>query len=157
MVLALDGERVLLVNRPSKLGFPGYIGPGGKVGKLETITDAAVRELLEETGLRAEPSDLIYKGMDGFVDPTTEYRYIVFNYVVRKFEGELLLNPPEGELVWVPVAEALDLPMQDWFKRRFPLFFAEGTFEMFDLWELEAKRSHGERRIRLGGAEELGL
>ncbi|CAM3809408.1 hypothetical protein PAGL106935_27100 [Paenibacillus glucanolyticus] len=31
--------------------------------------------------------------------------------------------------------EALKLPMQDWFKRRFPLFFEEGTFELSEIWD----------------------
>lgn len=30
--------------------------------------------------------------------------------------------------------EALNLPMQDWFKRRFPLFFEPGTFEVSFVW-----------------------
>ena len=33
------------------------------------------------------------------------------------------MNPPEGELLWVSIDTALNLPMQDWFKERFPLFF----------------------------------
>jgi len=55
---------------------------------------------------------------------------MVFNYIATAFEGELLANPPEGELHWVSITAALDLPMQPWFKRRFPLFFEEGTFEI---------------------------
>ena len=27
------------------------------------------------------------------------------------------MNPPEGELLWVPMDTALHLPMQNWFKR----------------------------------------
>jgi 8-oxo-dGTP diphosphatase len=53
----------------------------------------------------------------------------------------LLSNPPEGELQWVKIEEALDLPMQPWFKKRFPLFFEEGTFEIHDLWDDEEKQS----------------
>lgn len=84
MCLVQDGDRVLLVNRPDKLGFPGYLGPGGKVDFPETITEGAVRELREETGLLVKEEDLIFKGMDGYVVPQTNYRYIVFNYLVKK-------------------------------------------------------------------------
>lgn len=87
----------------------------------------------EETGLIVR--NIIYKGLDEFCEPNDGTRYMVFNYLVTSFEGELLENPPEGELKWVPITEALGLPMQDWFKRRFPLFFNEGTFELSFVWD----------------------
>ncbi|SFB93203.1 8-oxo-dGTP diphosphatase [Bacillus sp. OV322] len=135
MCIVQDGDKVLLINRPSKLGFPGFIGAGGKVDFPESLTEGAIREVWEETGLRV--SDIVYKGLDEYVDPKKNYRYMVFNYLAKSFEGELLTNPPEGELLWVPIKEALNLPMQPWFKRRFPLFFEEGTFEIYELWDEE--------------------
>ncbi|WP_028562805.1 8-oxo-dGTP diphosphatase [Paenibacillus pinihumi] len=150
MCLVQDGDRVLLVNRPDKLGFPGYLGPGGKVDFPETITEGAVRELREETGLLVKEEDLIFKGMDGYVVPQTNYRYIVFNYLVKNFQGELLQNPPEGELAWVHINEATELPMQPWFKRRFPLFFEPGTFEITVVWDENEQRATQEKVIQLG-------
>ena len=47
---------------------------------------------------------------------------MVFNYWTDSFEGELLMNPPEGELLWVPMDTALHLPMQNWFKE-IPIIF----------------------------------
>lgn len=135
MCLVQDGDKVLLINRPDEKGFPGYIGPGGKVEFPESLTEGAIREVYEETGLRV--TKLVYKGLDEFVDPNQNYRYMVFNYLATEFEGELLEHPPEGELLWVQKNEALDLPMQSWFKRRFPLFFEEGTFEIFAEWDEE--------------------
>lgn len=44
-------------------------------------------------------------------------------------------NPPEGELHWVPINEALNLPMQKWFKERFHLFFESGIFEIQRVWD----------------------
>lgn len=150
MCLVQDEDRVLLVNRPDKLGFPGYLGPGGKVEIPESIAEGAVRELWEETGLRVKPEDLIFKGIDEYVVPRTKYRYMVFNYLAKRYEGELLQNPPEGELVWVNIQEALELPMQPWFKRRFPLFFEEGTFEISVVWDEDAKVRLEEKVKQLG-------
>src|SRR5690606_12241884 len=79
--------------------------------------------------------DIIYKGLEEFCEPNTKLRYMVFNYLATSFEGELLGQPPEGELLWVNIDEALKLPMQDWFARRFPLFFKEGTFELSYVWD----------------------
>jgi 8-oxo-dGTP diphosphatase len=72
---------------------------------------------------------------------------MVFNYIADSFEGELLADPPEGELVWVPIREVMDLPMQPWFKRRFPLFFEEGTFEISIVWD-EDEQKPIEEKIR---------
>ena len=137
MCLVQDGDKVLLLNRPSELGFPGYIGPGGKVDFPESLTEGAIREVWEETGLYVK--DLVYKGLDEYVDATNNFRGMVFNYLTSCFEGELLENPPEGELAWVRIDDALNLPMQPWFKRRFPLFFEEGTFEIHKVWDEENK------------------
>lgn len=54
LAVVLREERVLLVRRanPPDAGLWGY--PGGKVEPGETVEQAAVRELHEETGVRAE-------------------------------------------------------------------------------------------------------
>ncbi|MCA1319367.1 8-oxo-dGTP diphosphatase [Bacillus tianshenii] len=137
MCLVQDGEKVLLLNRPSKKGFPGFIAPGGKLDFPESLTEGAAREVYEETGLHV--SELIYKGLDEFVDVKKNYRYMVFNYLTNTFEGNLLQDPPEGTLHWIHIHEAMELPMQSWFKRRFPLFFQEGTFEIYSVWDEEEK------------------
>ncbi|AMR02186.1 8-oxo-dGTP diphosphatase [Bacillus thuringiensis] len=135
MCMIQRNNEVLLIKRPSHRGFPGYIAPGGKVDFPESIVQAAIREVKEETGLLV--SNLTFKGLDEYVNPKVNVRYMVFNYWTDSFEGELLLNPPEGELLWIPIDTALHLPMQDWFKERFPLFFETGTFEIQRVWDNE--------------------
>ena len=57
VVLELDGE-VLLIER---LNPPhGWALPGGFVDEGESVESAAVREVLEETGLRVELDELLY-------------------------------------------------------------------------------------------------
>lgn len=133
MCMIQRNNDALLIKRPDHRGFPGYIAPGGKVDFPESILQAAIRESKEETGLHV--SNLIFKGLDEYVNPKENVRYMVFNYWTDSFEGELLLNPPEGELLWVSIDEALNLPMQEWFKERFPLFFekALSKFNVFGI------------------------
>ena len=125
-----ETDEILLLNRPPEAGFPGFIGPGGKIELSESFAEGAARELHEETGFTVDPSDLTFKGVDEFIIRDEMYRYIVFNYVATTFSGELLINPPEGELSWVKRQSANELPMQEWFKKRLPKFFEEGTFEV---------------------------
>lgn len=138
MCMVQNGDKVLLINRPDSRGFPGFLAPGGKIDFPESLVDGACREVEEETGLRV--SNLVFKGIDEYVNPQKNVRYMVFNYWTDTFAGELLLDPPEGELVWVSLNEALDLPMQGWFKERFPLFFEEGTFEIQRVWDEHKKK-----------------
>lgn len=139
MCLVQNEDKILLVNRPSKLGFPGWLGPGGKVDFPESLTEGAIREVWEETGLKVK--DLVYKGLDEYVDPKKNIRSMVFNYLAQSFEGELLQTPPEGELKWIPINEAMNYPMQAWFKRRLPLFFEDGTFEIYEIWDEEEQKT----------------
>ncbi|MCR8843866.1 8-oxo-dGTP diphosphatase [Paenibacillus sp. SC116] len=135
MCMIEKDDKVLLINRPTKRGFPGYIAPGGKVDYPESIVDGAIREVREETGLIV--TDIIYKGLAEYCEPETGLRSMVFNYLATSFEGELLEHPPEGELLWIEKDKALELPMQDWFRSRFPLFFQLGTFEISLVWDKE--------------------
>jgi 8-oxo-dGTP diphosphatase len=132
-----DGENVLLLDRQHD-DFKGFIPPGGKVEFPESIVDSAIREVREETGL--EVRNLIFKGLYEYVNPVTKDRYMIFNYLTKDFTGELINDSPEGGPVWVNIKEAYDLPMQKSIRRRFPLFFEEGTFEIQVEWDEERDR-----------------
>ncbi|MCM3731922.1 8-oxo-dGTP diphosphatase [Fictibacillus nanhaiensis] len=135
MCMIQNEDKVLLIKRPDNRGFPGYLAPGGKIDFPESLVGGAVREVKEETGLNV--SNLVFKGIDEYVNPKKNVRYMVFNYWTDTFSGGLMEDPPEGELVWVPISEALNLPMQNWFKERFPLFFEAGTFEIQRVWDAD--------------------
>ncbi|WP_054770098.1 8-oxo-dGTP diphosphatase [Lysinibacillus parviboronicapiens] len=137
-------DKVLLLDRQHD-HFKGFIPPGGKVEFPESIVESAIREVKEETGL--EVSNLIFKGLYEYVNPVAMDRYMIFNYITKDFKGELLEDAPEGKAVWVNIKEADNLPMQESIRRRFPLFFKEGTFEIQVEWN-HAENKEGKVSIK---------
>jgi 8-oxo-dGTP diphosphatase len=144
MCLIQDNDKVLLLDRKHD-DFKGFIPPGGKVEFPESFVEGAIREVKEETGL--EVSNLVYKGLYEYVNTDKNDRYMIFNYITKDFQGELLQNSPEGKPMWVSIKEIEDLPMQESIKRRLPLFFEEGTFEFQVFWDNE-KDIEGEVVLR---------
>lgn len=137
-------NKVLLLDRQHD-DFKGFIPPGGKVEFPESFIEAAIREVKEETGL--EVSNLIYKGLYEYVNQEKNDRYIIFNYITTSFTGELLQESPEGKAAWINIEDVKDLPMQKSIRRRFPLFFEEGTFEIHVEWDNETN-SEGKVMVR---------
>ena len=74
-----------------KVGFAAgkYNGIGGKVEAGESITEAAVRELEEETGLRVAETDLQAVGHFTFLFPAKpEWNQVVHAFLVRSWRGD---------------------------------------------------------------------
>ena len=74
-----------------KAGFAAgkYNGIGGKVEAGESVTEAAVRELEEETGLRVAETDLQAVGHFTFLFPSKpEWNQVVHAFMVRSWTGD---------------------------------------------------------------------
>lgn len=139
-----DGDRVLLINRTHDPVIRGYIAPGGKIEFPESPLEGAIREVQEETGLTVK--DLQYKGLHEFVNERKGERYMIFNYLATRFEGELRQESPEGRAEWVPISELQNLPMLPSVRRRLPLFFEPGVFEIHTRWD-EGEQDETVRRV----------
>ena len=104
------GSEYLLQNRVKK-DWAGYTLPGGHVEPGESIVDAVVREMKEETGLTVINPKLC--GVKQF--PIENGRYIVFLFVADEFTGEVI-SSEEGEMHWIPKEELAAIKTVDDFE-----------------------------------------
>lgn len=95
LCLIFEGDRILLQNRIKK-DWRGYTLPGGHVESGESIVDAVIREMKEETGLTIHNPKLC--GIKQF--PIEGGRYLVFLFKAEEFSGELR-SSAEGKMEWI--------------------------------------------------------
>ncbi|MGN0976743.1 MAG: 8-oxo-dGTP diphosphatase [Faecousia sp.] len=98
-----DGK-LLLQNRV-KPDWQGYALPGGHVEPGESIVDAVVREMREETGLTVLHPKLC--GVKQF--PIDGGRYLVLLFETVEFTGTLR-SSEEGSMEWVPQEKLSEYP-----------------------------------------------
>ena len=97
------GNEILLQNRQKK-DWCGFTFPGGHVEPGESIVDAVIREMREETGLDVFAPKLC--GVKQF--PIEGGRYLVFLFSSDVFSGTLR-SSSEGEMVWVKRTDLAEL------------------------------------------------
>lgn len=101
-----DGK-VLVVRRARKPALNLYSFPGGGVEIGETLSEAVVREVREETGLEVEPVALagereaIVRDAQGKV----ERHFVILCFAARWLAGEPVLNEELDDARWLDPAD----------------------------------------------------
>ena len=101
-----DGH-VLLVRRANPPDQDRWAFPGGKIDAGERLADAATRELLEETGVTAEPLH-VFDAVDVFDrDDSGALRrhFILIAVLCRWVSGEPVAGDDAREARWVSLAD----------------------------------------------------
>jgi 8-oxo-dGTP diphosphatase len=126
--LRKNGQTLMLhrIKKENDMHAGKWNGLGGKLEPGETPEECAIREIQEESGLRAV--NLTMKGLLTFPAFAAEEDWYTFVFLVEAFEGELI-NSAEGELRWIDNNKLLDLELWegdriflDWLER--PEFFS---------------------------------
>ena len=100
--IIIEEDRVVLVKR----GHPPLAGewsiPGGVLEVGETLREAVVREVMEETGLEVEPSVLlgVYDRVLRDADERTIYHYVLIDFLCRRVSGEPQAAGDAVEVRW---------------------------------------------------------
>ena len=106
-VVCLRGDEILLIRR----GAPPRLGewslPGGRIEPGEGVRAAALRELLEETGVEARLIGLI-DVVDG-IFPDAGRHYVLIDFVAEWISGEPVAGDDAADAAFVPVQRALEL------------------------------------------------
>lgn len=92
IIIEKDGK-VLLGRRRNAFGAGSWAFPGGHLERGEKAQDCAVRELLEEVGIR--PLDLRLIGIVNDLPTAQDRQYVRFVFVVGSFAGEIANNEPD--------------------------------------------------------------
>jgi 8-oxo-dGTP diphosphatase len=106
-----DG-RVLVVRRARAPARGLFTLPGGAVEIGETLFEAVIREVAEETGLAVEPvalagyREVIRRDTDGRI----ERHFVILAFAARWRAGHLRLNAELEAARWLSPAELVGLP-----------------------------------------------
>lgn len=109
-VLIRDGK-VLLIRRGKPPLYGRWVVPGGTVELGESLEQALVREMREETGLEVVPLEIltVFDRIERDGDRVV-YHYVIVDYLCRWLGGEALAASDALEAAWAALD---DLPRYD--------------------------------------------
>jgi 8-oxo-dGTP diphosphatase len=104
--IAIDADRLLMIRRGHGPAAGEWSVPGGRVEHGETLAEAVVRELGEETGLEGVCDEFV-----GWVERIDDdNHFVILDFRVTVLEGS---EPHAGddavEARWVPLPDVADL------------------------------------------------
>lgn len=99
----LKGNLVLLAQRGNEPSKGRWGIPGGVVEVGETLEEAVVREVLEETGVVCRPVRLltVFDSVDLDGEGMPRYHYVLFEYLCEYVSGEVVPGSDCPDARWV--------------------------------------------------------
>ncbi len=136
-------NKILMLHRVKKkkdMHKGKWNGVGGKFEFGESPKECAIREIYEETGLKA--TKLFLNGLIVFPNFDGENDWHAFLYHVTEFEGELLESSAEGNLKWIDKDKVLNLNLWEGDKLFIPWVLENKRFSAKFIYENKVFKSH---------------
>jgi 8-oxo-dGTP diphosphatase len=108
--VAVDDEHLLLVRRGHGPAAGEWSVPGGRVEAGETLAEAVVRELAEETGVEGVCGPLI-----GWVERMgDDHHFVILDFAVTVLERtDPVAGDDATEAAWVPLDQVAEMRLVD--------------------------------------------
>jgi 8-oxo-dGTP diphosphatase len=107
--VVVDDGALLLVRRGRGPAAGEWSVPGGRVERGETLAEAVVREVAEETGLEVVCGPLL-----GWVERIgDDHHHVILDFEATLLGGTLAAGDDAAEAAWVPAGEVTDLRLVD--------------------------------------------
>lgn len=108
--VAVDADHLLMVRRGHGPAAGAWSVPGGRVEPGETLAEAVLRELVEETGLDGVCDELV-----GWVERIGEdHHFVILDFRVSVLEGsDPVAGSDAAEAAWVPLADVAAMTLVD--------------------------------------------
>ena len=108
--IAIDEDDLLLIRRGRGVAAGFWSVPGGRVEEGETLAEAVVRELREETGIEGVCGELV--GVEEVL--TDGFHFVILDYAVSVLErGDPVAGDDAAEAEWVPLSDVAELPLAE--------------------------------------------
>lgn len=100
--LIIKNNKVLLIKRDQPPAKNQWAVPGGKVSLGETLQQAAVREIFEETGISIIPGGPIFIFDAIHLDDKSkvQFHYVIVDILAKFKEGELKAGDDASDVGW---------------------------------------------------------
>ena len=106
--VVVDDDRLLLIRRGHGPAAGEWSVPGGRVEAGETLAEAVVREVAEETGV-----EVVCEQMLGWVERISpDHHFVILDFRAQLLgtgEGDPVAGDDADEAAWIPLHEVAEL------------------------------------------------
>lgn len=142
----IDGNRLLLKEATRGISKGKWNGPGGKFEKGETPEQCAIRETLEETGIRMS-RPFFHGKLYFFMDGKRRLSIEGFLFSTKRFSGRIK-SSEEGPVKWFDINKLPKSQMWDDDQYWFSLMLSGKRFDAYIYYDKDNKKVT-EYRIKL--------